>query len=123
MTEIHMLAPDWTFVPARDRGQGEFYFNRKTRHCQFEPPLFEILDLNPEEADNYSKSDIKAAWYSKVKQHAAHTETPEPPLLRLAYETLRHTRTRCEYVHRNVVVSPVARRSAANLLALLLMQM
>ena len=113
---ISTLAPDWSEVTLPNTGR-KFYLNTKTRHCQWEAPLFEILDLNPEESDNYTKSEIKAAWFAKKKGHAA-----EPPLVREAYETLRHTRSRCEYVHANVAsASVMARKTAANLLACMLL--
>ena len=113
---VEMLAPEWAEMRLKEGRK--FFFNAKTRHCQWEAPLFEILDLNAEEADNYTKSEIKAAWYSKKKQGEA-----EPALLRLAYETLRHTRSRCEYVQNNVAsASQTARKTAANLLCLLLIQ-
>ena len=97
--------------------QTVFFYNTKSRHCQFDPPLFEILDLNPEEADNYTKSDIKEAWFTR-KQNLGH----EPAIVRDAYEILRHTRSRCEYVYKNIpAVSLEARKNAANLLSMLLL--
>jgi hypothetical protein len=116
-TPLSQLAPEWQTLRLRASGR-RFFFNVKTRHCQWDPPYFEILDLVAEEADNYSKSEIKAAWYNKKK----HMLMQEPTLLREAYETLRHTRSRCEYVYKNVAsFSHEARRTAANLLCLLLM--
>ena len=115
---LEHLAPEWREVTLPNSGR-KFHFNIKSRHCQWDAPLFEILDLNAEEADNYSKSEIKAAWYHKKRQ----VGEEEPLLVRQAYEVLRHTRSRCEYVQKNVAsVSPEARRTAANLLSLLLIQ-
>jgi hypothetical protein len=91
------LPNDWAQCTLPESKQ-VFYYNRSSHHCQFDPPLYEVLDLSSINCDAIGKKDVKNAWRTKTKFKGA----VEPPLVREAYQTLRFTKSRLEFNRKNL---------------------